>query len=96
MRERGAWSEFVRFAVTPRPLWQALRTLEARVRAAPGWLDDWFALVSEYFWWVDPATGDGGGSVAAVDDVHCAVTVEMVGLRLFVLDRAILYDDILG
>lgn len=41
VQERGSWSELVRFSQTPRQLWQALRTLEARVRDA-NWVADWW------------------------------------------------------
>lgn len=29
-----------------------------------------------------------------VDNIHCAISADMVAVRLFTLDRAILYDEI--
>ena len=53
-------------------------------------------VVGDYLWWTDQGSGGGGGSVLAVDNVHCKVTVAMVGVRLYMLDRAVLFDDFVG
>ena len=52
--------------------------------------------VGEFLWWADQGDGRrnhssifGGGSALQVDYIHCNVTVPMVAIRLYVLDRAV-------
>ena len=84
----------VRFSVTPRQLWRALRVLETKIREA-NWLADWWYVAGDFLWWTDRPSGSGGGSALQVDNIHCQVSVGMVALRLCMLDKAVTYDDIL-